>query len=76
MAHDGLAMSIRPVHTSRDGDTLFAVSSGRIGGMHDREHIVDVIGYTGAQCVAKAVVRSIRAARTLEHTPGWDRLGK
>lgn len=27
MAHDGLAMTIRPVHTSMDGDTVFALSS-------------------------------------------------
>ncbi|MEG1547909.1 MAG: P1 family peptidase [Clostridia bacterium] len=28
MAHDGLALSIRPVHTSMDGDTFFAMSTG------------------------------------------------
>lgn len=27
MAHDGLAMAIRPVHTSMDGDTVFALST-------------------------------------------------
>lgn len=27
MAHDGLAMSIRPVHTSMDGDTVFGLST-------------------------------------------------
>ena len=27
MAHDGLAMAIRPVHTSMDGDTIFGVST-------------------------------------------------
>ena len=28
-AHDGLAHAIRPVHTAYDGDTVFAVSTGR-----------------------------------------------
>jgi len=28
LAHDGLAMAIRPVHTSMDGDTFFAMSTG------------------------------------------------
>lgn len=28
IAHDGLAMSIRPVHTDADGDTMFALGSG------------------------------------------------
>lgn len=27
-AHDGLALSVRPVHTAYDGDTVFAVSTG------------------------------------------------
>jgi L-aminopeptidase/D-esterase-like protein len=30
MAHDGLAWSIRPVHTALDGDTLFAASCGEL----------------------------------------------
>jgi len=29
MAHDGLARSINPVHTMSDGDTLFALGTGR-----------------------------------------------
>ena len=28
IAHDGLALSIRPVHTMMDGDTIFALSTG------------------------------------------------
>lgn len=28
MAHDGLAMAIRPVHTSLDGDTFFSMATG------------------------------------------------
>lgn len=32
IAHDGLAMSIRPVHTPSDGDTLFAASTNEISG--------------------------------------------
>lgn len=30
MAHDGMAMAIRPVHTMMDGDTVFAASTGEI----------------------------------------------
>ena len=29
IAHDGLVLSIRPVHTSMDGDTIFALSTGQ-----------------------------------------------
>lgn len=30
IAHDGLAMTIKPVHTAFDGDTMFALSTGEI----------------------------------------------
>ena len=30
MAHDGLARSIRPVHTLSDGDTIYAVATGEL----------------------------------------------
>ncbi len=30
IAHDGLARSIRPVHTQMDGDTIFALATGRL----------------------------------------------
>jgi L-aminopeptidase/D-esterase-like protein len=70
LAHDGLAMSIRPVHMSTDGDTLFAASTAKITGMREVGRIVDIIGYTGARCIAKAVVRSAMAARTLANIPG------
>ena len=29
-AHDGLARAIRPVHTQMDGDTVFALATGRV----------------------------------------------
>lgn len=72
MAHDGLAMSIRPVHTTLDGDTIFAASTARLdetkGGAHS---IVDIVGYAAAQCVARAVVRSVKAATDLNAVPGY-----
>jgi len=74
MAHDGLAMSIRPVHTSTDGDTIFAASTARIRGMRELERIVDIIGYVGAQCVARAVVKSVKAAHSMSDIPGWNDL--
>jgi L-aminopeptidase/D-esterase-like protein len=56
MAHNGLARAIRPAHTMLDGDTLFAISTGR--------HKVDVsiIGAFAAEAVAAAVVNAVGAA--------------
>ena len=72
LAHDGLAMSIRPVHMSTDGDTMFATSTAQIRGMRDVERIVDIIGYAGARCIAKSVVRSVKLAQTVGNVPGWN----
>jgi len=54
MAHDGLAMAIRPVHTLYDGDTIFALSTG------SKPADVTTIGAVAAKLVAEAVVRAVR----------------
>ena len=51
MAHDGLARSIKPIHTMIDGDTIFALSTGSI------HADVTTIGAVAAEVVARAVVR-------------------
>jgi L-aminopeptidase/D-esterase-like protein len=58
MAHDGLARSINPVHTMSDGDTLFALGTGRSG----RHPGMMVLGTMAAEATARAVVRAVRAA--------------
>jgi L-aminopeptidase/D-esterase-like protein len=74
MAHDGLAMSIRPVHMSRDGDTLFAASTAKIEGMRESKRMVDILGYAATRCVARAAVRSVRAAQSLNNVPSCSEL--
>ena len=31
IAHDGIALSVRPAHTMSDGDTMFALATGQMG---------------------------------------------
>ncbi len=57
MAHDGLARAIRPSHTLYDGDTLFAVSTGR-GAPGDAQ----MIGALAAEAVSQAVLRAVSVA--------------
>jgi L-aminopeptidase/D-esterase-like protein len=59
MAHDGLARSINPVHTMSDGDTLFALGTGRAG----RTLGMLVLGTMAAEATAMAVLRAVRAAQ-------------
>ena len=59
MAHDGLALSIRPAHMPFDGDTVFALGTG--GGQVDGQ-LIGVIGALAADMLAHAVVAAVRAA--------------
>jgi L-aminopeptidase/D-esterase-like protein len=56
MAHDGLGRAVRPAHTLFDGDTLFALSTGR------RRADVSLVGACAAEVVAEAIVRAVKAA--------------
>ena len=51
MAHDGLARTIRPIHTMLDGDTIFALGTGKTGVSAD----VSVLGAVAAEVLAEAV---------------------
>jgi len=56
MAHDGLARAVRPAHTMFDGDTLFALATGK------KQADVNLIGAFAAEVVAKAIVRAVETA--------------
>lgn len=53
MAHDGYARSINPVHTSADGDSIYAVSVGDVAADQD------LVGALGAEVVSEAIVRAV-----------------
>ena len=56
MAHDGFARSIHPVHTSADGDSIYAVSTD------DVKADMDVVGTLAADAVSQAIVRAVQSA--------------
>lgn len=64
MAQDGFARAIRPVHTPLDGDVVFALSSGAIdvGGNPQRQLRIAAIGSAAADCMARAIARSVHEA--------------
>lgn len=64
MAHDGLARAIRPVHTMLDGDTIFALSTGRA------RTDVTAVGTFAAEAVSQAVLRAVRLAASAGGLPG------
>lgn len=65
MADDGYARSIAPVHLLGDGDTIFALATGRWSG----DSNVDVIGALAAEVLADAVVRAATQATSIPGFP-------
>lgn len=58
MAHDGYARSIRPVHTSADGDSIYAVSVG------DIKADQDLVGTLAAEVMSEAILRAVSSAES------------
>jgi L-aminopeptidase/D-esterase-like protein len=74
MAHDGLALAIRPTHTPMDGDVIFALSLARpearaaaLGGIGPLA--MAVLGAAAAGVVARAAVDAVRSATALHGVP-------
>lgn len=65
MAEDGLARSIRPIHTPMDGDTIFAVATGRKELGAARPGDLARLGTLAADCLTRAVGRAIYEAASL-----------
>jgi L-aminopeptidase/D-esterase-like protein len=71
MADDGFARAINPAHTTGDGDTVFALATGRWQG----EANPTVVGALAAEAMAEALVRAVSMAETLEGVPSAKSLG-
>ena len=68
MAQDGLARAIHPVHTAHDGDTVFAVATGRQA-LRNALFDLTAIGTAAAQVVARAIARGVFEAEPLNFSP-------
>lgn len=54
--NDGYARSIRPVHTTADGDSIYAVSAGNV------EADQDLVGSLSAVVMSEAIKRAVYSA--------------
>ena len=68
MGHDGYARSIRPVHSSIDGDTIYALSVGDVAA--DR----DVVGLLAAEVISEAIIRAVMSAESAYGFPAAKEL--
>lgn len=58
MAHDGYARSIRPVHTTADGDSIYTVSLGNV------KADLDLVGTLSARVISEAILRAVESAES------------
>ncbi len=65
MAHDGYARSIRPVHTTADGDSIYAASAGSV------QADQDLVGALAAETVSEAILRAVYAAEGAYGFPAY-----
>ncbi|MEV8371478.1 P1 family peptidase [Kribbella sp. NPDC056861] len=74
VAHDGLARALDPIHTLLDGDSIFALSTGK----GERLSVTDpaallrlegIFG-AGARTLSRAIVRAMLAAETVDPPAG------
>ena len=70
VAHDGLAMAIRPAHTMIDGDTIFALATGGL----DRPADMNRLCAAAVVCVSRAIVRGVRKAKGIGGVPAVTEL--
>jgi len=63
MAHNGLAHTIRPAHTMFDGDTIFALATGK------KNADVNIVGAFAAEVMTEAVLRGVQAAKSVAGLP-------
>ena len=63
MGHDGYARSIHPVHTSSDGDSIYAISVGKVRADQD------LVGTLAAEVVSEAITRAVISAESAYGIP-------
>ena len=70
MAADGMARAIRPVHTSFDGDTVFALSTGQKALAEPQPIALSTVGAVAADTLARAIGRVAQLDRAPDYESG------
>ncbi len=70
MTQNGYARSISPVHTTADGDTIYALSSGNV------KADINIVGTLAAKVMEKAVHRAVTAAEPMYGLSAYKDLNK
>ncbi len=66
MGHNGLARTIRPVHTLFDGDVVFVLANPEI------KADLHVLGLLGEEALSQAILSAVKSAHGLGVLPSWQ----
>ena len=66
MTHNGYARSICPVHTTADGDSIYALSVGEVSADFD------MVGTMAAKVMSGAITKAVKSARQAYGYPAYE----
>lgn len=66
MGHNALAKTIRPVHTTFDGDTIFSLATNKV------EADVNLVGVLGIEAMEKAIVNGIISSKSIDKIKAYE----
>lgn len=70
MTHNGFARAIRPVHTSADGDSIYALSVGKVSAD------MDIVGSVAANVMSEAILRAVNNSKAAFGIPSIHEIVK
>jgi L-aminopeptidase/D-esterase-like protein len=75
LAHDGMARAVFPVHSTMDGDTIFALSS--LSGERKKlrmteQTVTDLVGLAAQEAIMKAIKNSVMNAKSIPDYPAYN----
>jgi L-aminopeptidase/D-esterase-like protein len=72
VAQDGIALAVRPAHTMGDGDTMFAIATGKFQGDAPMNRLLAAV----AVVTGRAITSGVRAAVGLDGLPAASELSE
>ena len=72
VAHDGIALAVRPAHTPHDGDAMFALAAGTIDAPEEFTRLCALT----PTVVARAIVSAIVYAESLHGFPSYQEIAR
>lgn len=76
LAHDGMARAIFPVHTNKDGDVIFSMSTNGDNSIDidcDRNELVNFIGINASLLLIEAINNSMENSESIDNFPTYNK---